>query len=176
MYINISDQVMKYQLSHEIHRYQTHPNPVEHEIIYRKVLHLYGKPAAQFFDEEERLPLFSISTNGRKYPWPVSPDEAQTFGPMLGLTTLALSIAAGVGVARISSLWVGFTVGAIIFLVSDWAAPRILSRIHKPKDLEERIRLADRYTELLEADTAHSADIAHAERLRRMNTYQQTNP
>ena len=136
-------------VAHQVRLYQRQPSAAEHERLLPLIGEVYGPLAAEFFDEEDCLPLQDRTGPG-SYPWPMRQEETVTYAVSVLMCALLVVLIVSLGLAIIipfiPALLIGIAAGFAVW----FAASPVIGRFFPPKDLSERQALVGAFAQVQE--------------------------
>lgn len=137
---------MQRRTRRRVAHYRRDPTPERRHELTQEVAECFGRETAEFFMREGRLPLVRY----RLPPWPVEIGE----GPrvLALLVYLLVSLLLVIGAATFAPL-IGPALSLLAALVLVCSLPLtlpLLARPFRPRDYQERARLADVFAEIVE--------------------------
>lgn len=150
----------KIQIAQRVARYRRDPQPVEHEELVLLIDEFYGRNAAEFFDQEARLPLTGkVGLGG--FPWPMDPPAKSMYAlHVLGWAAI-VALAAAWALSRVVDIRIAAVIGVGVGIALWFGATPLVSRLFKPKDLAERQRLVEVFDAITERNAAAARLLLH---------------
>ncbi len=156
----------KTRITQRVARYRRDPQPVEHEELVQLIDEFYGRNAAEFFDQEGRLPVTGkVGLGG--FPWPMEPQEKTMYAMHVVGWSAVLVLTLTWALSRIVDTRIAALIGVGVGFALWYGATPLISRLFKPKDLTERQRLVEVFDEIIERNAAAAAERAQRARAER---------
>ncbi|PQZ53146.1 MULTISPECIES: hypothetical protein [unclassified Microbacterium] len=156
--LTLTRRIERYENFHQSKRAKA----VEHEELYYLIDHQIGRVEAQFFDTEHMLPYAVAGL-----PWPMRRHDARSFVLVRLLLTVLVGWCVGVlcypGGVMLALVVGGVSAGAFYLLATH--GPKLLP----PEDLEKRIQLVNKFTDMQLAVAAEDERVAEARRAKRLH-------